>query len=120
MGLGLLQARRWLRAEERALLLHSPRNLLKAKAREWDFQKRALSQAMSKRLGDLHGSLSLLEKGMKDLSPLSILKRGYSITRKLPEREVLREAAGVQRGDQVQVLLARGELGCLVENVKDG
>jgi exodeoxyribonuclease VII large subunit len=120
MGLGLLQARRWLRAEERALLLHSPRNLLKAKAREWDFQKRALSQAMSKRLGDLHGSLSLLEKGMKDLSPLFILKRGYSITRKLPEREVLREAAGVQRGDQVQVLLARGELGCLVENVKDG
>jgi len=56
---------------------------------------------------------------MTDLSPLSILKRGYSITLKLPERQVLKAASGVEKGDHVQVLLGEGELGCQVKSVKE-
>jgi len=58
-----------------------------------------------------------LEKRIKDLSPLSILKRGYSITRKLPEKWVIRYASSVQKGDQVQVFLAEGELECRIEKL---
>jgi exodeoxyribonuclease VII large subunit len=64
--------------------------------------------------------LSVLEEKMKDLNPLSVLKRGYSITWKLPEKEVLRDASAVKTGDHVEVLLAEGELQCLIEKTRSG
>ena len=51
------------------------------------------------------------------LSPLSILQRGYSITRRLPALEILRDAKEVRRGDQVEVRLHRGALLCEVETI---
>ena len=50
---------------------------------------------------------------LNSLSPLNILARGYSLTR-LPEGRVLTDAREVGPGDKVEVLLARGELSCLV------
>jgi exonuclease VII large subunit len=46
-----------------------------------------------------------------------VLERGYSLTRG-PDGAVLREARGVAVGDAVSVRLARGELGCRVEEVR--
>ena len=54
---------------------------------------------------------------MHDLSPLSVLNRGYSITRILPEKRILRDTSGVRKKDEVHVLLAKGELECRVEKV---
>jgi len=48
------------------------------------------------------------------LSPLAILHRGYAICR-TPEREILRDAGSVAPGNRVDVVLARGELRCRVE-----
>ena len=72
---------------------------------------------MNRSLADRNMSLSLLNKRIEDLSPLSILKRGYSITRRLPEKTVVRDTAGVEKGEQVQVLLGEGQLECRVEKV---
>ena len=52
------------------------------------------------------------------LSPLAVLARGYSITRRLPSRKVLRRAGEVCKGDPLEVLLAEGSLECLVETVR--
>lgn len=49
------------------------------------------------------------------LSPLAILRRGYSITRRLPDGLILRVADEVERHGQVAVRLHRGELICRVE-----
>ena len=49
------------------------------------------------------------------LSPLAILSRGYSITRRLPDNLILRAADEVEMKDQVAVRLSRGELICRVE-----
>jgi exodeoxyribonuclease VII large subunit len=52
------------------------------------------------------------------LSPLSILQRGYSITRKFPSLQILRDAAYVKEGDKVEVRLHKGTLLCGVEKTK--
>jgi exodeoxyribonuclease VII large subunit len=52
------------------------------------------------------------------LSPLSILQRGYSITRKFPSLQILRDAAHIREGDKVEVRLHRGTLLCGVEKTK--
>jgi exodeoxyribonuclease VII large subunit len=83
-----------------------------------DYQRSAIGHAMNSSLGEKQVLLSLLEKRIKDLSPLSILNRGYSITRSLPEKIVLRDASVVKKGEQVQVLLAKGALECRVEKLE--
>ncbi|MCP4666730.1 MAG: exodeoxyribonuclease VII large subunit [Deltaproteobacteria bacterium] len=117
MDLVLRDGRNRLASETRALLLHSPVNRVTSLTRQLDFQGISLGRAMNRRLGDKQIALSHLEKRIKDLSPLSVLNRGYSITRKLPGKRILRDTSGVRKLDQVQVLLAKGELECRVEKV---
>ncbi len=106
-----------LSSEGRALVLHSPVNMVTSLTRQLDFQNISLVRAMNRRLGDKQIALSHLEKRVQDLSPLSVLNRGYSITRILPEKRILRDTSGVHKQDQIQVLLAKGELECRVEKV---
>ena len=53
------------------------------------------------------------------LSPLAVLSRGYSVTYRLPSRQVLRRAEEVRKGDPLEILLCEGRLECLVETVRD-
>jgi len=56
---------------------------------------------------------------LESLSPLAILKRGYSIARKLPSLKVLRDVVEVQAGDRIEVKLHRGTLLCSVEKPEE-
>ena len=49
------------------------------------------------------------------LSPLAILQRGYSITRKLPSLTLLTDVSEVREGEQVEIRLHRGALICSVQ-----
>ena len=62
------------------------------------------------------------EKGilgrLDSLSPLAILQRGYSITRKIPSLKILTNATHVRKGEKVEVRLYQGTLICDVERTE--
>jgi len=106
--------------EGRNLLLHSPVKIVSSLRQRLDFDRRSLGRGIDRVLADKQMAFSILEKRVKDLSPLSILKRGYSITLKLPGKSVLRDSSDARKGKEVQVLLAKGELVCRIEKVVSG
>ncbi len=119
MALVIRDAQKRIDAEGHALLAYSPTNLINTMGQRLNFQRTSLNRAMTTRFRDMQADLSSLEKRMTDLSPLSVLQRGYSITRKLPEKHLVKDTSGVGKGDQVQVLLAKGELTCRIEGLKN-
>ena len=64
----------------------------------------------------LQGLSPSTESGTLDaLSPLGVLGRGYSICRRLPGLEIVKDAATVTAGAEVEILLHRGRLWCTVK-----
>jgi exodeoxyribonuclease VII large subunit len=52
---------------------------------------------------------------LEALNPLSVLERGYSITRTVPEEMVVKESQSVSLDQKLEVLLSKGRLLCRVE-----
>ncbi len=52
------------------------------------------------------------------MSPLNILRRGYSIVHRIPSMEIVRDSRTVEKGDKVDVRLHLGHLICKVEKTK--
>jgi exodeoxyribonuclease VII large subunit len=48
------------------------------------------------------------------LSPLAVLNRGYSITRRLPDGRILRQAGEVHTGERIDIRLAAGSLHAVI------
>ncbi len=120
MSFMMMDRKRSLAAGERALILHSPLKIVAGLKQKIEFQSRSMAMMVSRKLRDCRMDISMIEEKLKDMSPLSVLGRGYSITRKLPEKRVLRSSSQVNKGDKVSVKLAEGELECLVEKIVSG
>ncbi len=120
MSFMMMDRKRSLSAGERALILHSPLKIIAGLKQKTEFQSRSMAMMVARKLRDCRMDISMLQEKLKDMSPLSVLGRGYSITRKLPEKRVLRSSSQVNRGDKVSVKLAEGELECLVEKIVSG
>jgi len=73
----------------------------------------AIRHARERKQQSLHSLIGRLNA----LSPLATLQRGYAVVRSLPKREIVREAASLRPGDEVETLLARGRLLCKVDEV---
>ena len=80
--------------------------------------EQSLASDMRARLKAERSRLELAVGRMDALSPLAILERGYAICRD-PQGTILKDVAAVSRGDQVDVRLAHGTIGCRVESVED-
>jgi exodeoxyribonuclease VII large subunit len=117
MAFTIMDRKRSLAAGERALILHSPVKNMAGLKQNIEFQNRSMAMMVTRKLKDCRMGMSMLQEKLKDMSPLSVLGRGYSISRKLPERQLLRSSSQVHMGDRVSVKLAEGELECLVEKI---
>jgi exodeoxyribonuclease VII large subunit len=84
----------------RLLISQSQKDLLQSMKHGLEIRRR--------KLGGILGKLD-------SLSPLAILRRGYSIARKIPSLQIVRSAAQVREGEKVEVKLHEGTLLCWVE-----
>jgi exodeoxyribonuclease VII large subunit len=108
-----------LESEKRALLHHSPFRRIRSLRQETEFHARALKQAVNGSVSGKRMAFTALGERLRGLDPLSILRRGYSVTLTLPEKQVVRRASAVAEGDRVQVLLGEGKLACKVEEINE-
>ena len=70
---------------------------------------------MSERRNSIHNMSGQLSA----LNPLAVLERGYSITRTRSDQNVVTGPDQVDTGQQVDIILARGQLLCQVEGKSD-
>jgi len=73
-----------------------------------------LQQVMKDTLGKKEQNFALLVSRLNTLSPLATLARGYSICTKPDRKQVISDAATVQPGDKLSVLLFHGRLDVVV------
>lgn len=72
--------------------------------------RRRLHFAMTTIMGSKERSLRKGAALLDAVSPLAVLARGYSLTRLLPTRTVVRSAGEVKRGSCLEIILAEGSL----------
>jgi exodeoxyribonuclease VII large subunit len=100
----------------RLAALHPTARLARDRGRLGELEQRlrgrtaVLLETRRRALGAVGGQLQAL-------SPLGVLERGYSLAR-TPAGHVVTSAADVAPGDEVELLLARGELKCRVQSTR--
>ncbi len=96
-------------------LLIDPRRIVRQYAQRIDELIGRLATGFRYHLRRDRALLTSLTAGLDHLNPLGILSRGYSITRKMPEGAILKDAAAVMPGDQISTRLYEGEVLSRVE-----
>jgi len=70
----------------------------------------AIKNCIEKDRTELTGTISRLES----LSPLAVLARGYSIAYRIKDNSVIKDSMQVEKGEQLQLRLYKGELTCKI------
>jgi len=102
----------------RLRLLHPRHTLNEYHRRALDSQSR-LIQSMRVGLDREDQRLQAAAGRLQALSPLAVLARGYSITFRVPGRDVVTKARTLRRGDRLETLVAEGRLISTVTDVAD-
>jgi exodeoxyribonuclease VII large subunit len=78
-----------------------------------------MQKVITNTLSNRRQSVAHLTERLNDLSPLAILKRGYSITRALPQGRTLRCSKEIDPGEAVEIQLAEGYLKATITETSD-
>ena len=113
----LNQEKRDISHNHAALLFHTPRSVTERYRTRIEYITRALLNQAAVLTRHKRSALENYIEKLNTLSPLNILKRGYSITRVLPAHSIVTSARQVQPGDKLDVTLREGELCCNVLRV---
>lgn len=105
-----------LRALAERPVLQRPEGRLLQDRQRLDNLARRLEYLGGNLLAARRRELAGLAGRLEALSPLAVLARGYAIAR-TEDGRVVKEAAGLQAGDRLDVLLYRGSVRCQVEEI---
>ena len=98
---------------------NSPVNRLRLFKHELDQQHYNLLKTFNLYIDKKKTELRQCHLGLKALSPVAILNRGYSITRTIPETTVITDPASVSINQNLEVMVAKGRLFCRVKGKSD-
>ena len=71
------------------------------------------------RLAEYRNALSLVLSRMDSLSPLKVLVRGYSVSRRLTDSLVLKSVRDIRAGEQIETILADGRVVSTVDSATE-
>jgi exodeoxyribonuclease VII large subunit len=82
---------------------------------EWDAR---LSRATRSRFQSARQRIETLAGQLESLSPLAVLGRGYSLTQRAADAQIIRDAAALSPGEQITTRFARGRALSRVERIE--
>jgi len=97
----------------------SPQKKIGLMREELERKKEKLESLKKTKFEKERQRLSFWENRLRDLSPLSILKRGYSICFSYPEEEIITEYTQVKKGEKIKVKLHKGKIYSEVYEAKE-
>ena len=97
----------------------NPRHELKRVSQRHAALDKRLLHAIDSLFDRQRYQLSKAAANLHTLSPLATLQRGYSITRRLENGAVIRDAVEVAAGERIETLLSQGRLICDVVSVSE-
>ncbi len=95
---------------------NSPTARLSSYAQRVEFSKKLIKRGIDRKLAESEKRLLFLAKQIENLSPMSILKKGYSITFD-QEGRALRDPASLKKGDTITTVLSGGQIVSTVDQI---
>ncbi len=97
-------------------VLRRPAERIHDLSRELDDLQARASRAMGHRLRAARSAAAALAGQLESLSPLAVLQRGYSLTRRETDERLIRDAAELQSGERIVTRFAQGQVVSRVED----
>ena len=99
-------------------MLGDPRRALEQYVQRVDELLRRLGLGLRHHVRRDRALLTSMAGALDHLNPLGILSRGYSVTRRMPDGAILKDAAQVKPGDAISTLLHKGAVVSRVEEAR--
>jgi exodeoxyribonuclease VII large subunit len=116
--ISLIEAsRQRLRSAEESYGFRRPFDIITQRFQKIDELTRQLENRAKNCLEIKSNAVSLLKEKVNALSPSSVLKRGYSVARKLPQLTVIKDAGILRERDRIEVRVFKGRVESRVELV---
>ena len=101
------------------LLLRNPRLIIEDAFKRVTLSQKGLTNSIRLVFQQFRQRFETYAGALEGLSPLNVLKRGYSITHLLPSYQIVKESTVLSPGDRVNVILGKGDICCTVEKINE-
>jgi len=110
-------ARSRLEAIARNHVFRRPLGHIQDLSRRVDELQQRTSRAMRGHLGEARSQVDAMARQLESLSPLAVLGRGYSLTRRALDGQIVRDTADLAVGESLNTRVARGEVVSRIEQI---
>ena len=115
----LSQQTRMLTQFSERLVVQDPRHQIERHRVKLQEGRERLLVSINYLLHGLRKEWEMQEKALQALDPGEVLKRGYSITRRLPDLRVVKTSQDVEEGGKLRIILGKGELISTVDEKRE-